>query len=87
MISIRLEFKNITDGDVLAIHEQARFAALFIFNMFDSVPKKRPRKFTILTDKRDYFMQSTNKSVMVPWERVNARNKKKSQLFSVTHNE
>jgi hypothetical protein len=42
MISIRLEFKNITDGDVLAIHEQARFAALFIFDIFDSLPKKYP---------------------------------------------
>jgi hypothetical protein len=57
MISIRLEFKNITDGDVLAIHEQARFAALFIFDIFDSLPKKIPSKFTILTDKRDYSMQ------------------------------
>jgi hypothetical protein len=42
MISIRLEFKNITDGNVLAIHEQARFAALFIFDIFDSLPKKYP---------------------------------------------
>ena len=34
--------ENRTDGDVLAIHEQARFAALFIFDIFDSVPKKYP---------------------------------------------